>query len=127
MDGTPGNLFESLPIESSEVEPNDVNSSEEIFSSLARGDGMHIERIVSRGHTSPVAGWYDQSENEWVTVLKGEAVISFIDGSHVRLGPGDFIDIPAHQKHRVSWTLPDGETVWLAVHYRPARTTGTSL
>jgi hypothetical protein len=35
----------------------------------------------------------------------------------VRLGPGDWLLIPAHQKHRVAWTDPEAETVWLAVHY----------
>jgi cupin 2 domain-containing protein len=31
--------------------------------------------------------------------------------------PGDFVKIPAHQKHRVDWTTPDELTVWLAVWY----------
>jgi cupin 2 domain-containing protein len=30
---------------------------------------------------------------------------------------GDFINIPAHQKHRVEWTEPEEETIWLAIHY----------
>jgi cupin 2 domain-containing protein len=32
------------------------------------------------------------------------------------LKPGDFVNIPAHTKHRVDWTTPDEPTVWLAVH-----------
>jgi len=28
-----------------------------------------------------------------------------------------YIEIPALQKHKVSWTDPDNETIWLAVHY----------
>ncbi len=35
----------------------------------------------------------------------------------VELRPGDCINIPAHQKHRVEWTTPDEPTVWLAVFY----------
>ena len=31
--------------------------------------------------------------------------------------PGDFMNIPAHTKHRVEWTTPDEPTIWLAVHY----------
>ena len=31
--------------------------------------------------------------------------------------PGDFVNIPAHKRHRVEWTTPDEPTVWLAVHY----------
>jgi cupin 2 domain-containing protein len=30
---------------------------------------------------------------------------------------GDYLDIPAHRKHRVSWTTPDEPTIWLPVHY----------
>ena len=35
----------------------------------------------------------------------------------VQLGPGDHINIPARQKHRVEWTHPDMTTVWLCVFY----------
>lgn len=31
--------------------------------------------------------------------------------------PGDFVNIPAHKKHRVEWTTPEEPTIWLAVHY----------
>jgi len=30
---------------------------------------------------------------------------------------GDFVNIPAHTKHRVEWTALDEPTVWLAVFY----------
>jgi hypothetical protein len=33
---------------------------------------------------------------------------------------GDFINIPAFKKHRVDWTTPDEETVWLGVRYGEA-------
>jgi cupin 2 domain-containing protein len=102
------NIFESIPA--------DIN--EELFSELARGDNVKIERIVSRGHTSPASGWYDQDENEWVAVLKGEAILSFEKAPDVRLATGDHLTIPAHTKHRVSWTTPETETIWLAVHYK---------
>ncbi len=35
----------------------------------------------------------------------------------IELKPGDFINIPAHKKHRVEWTTPNEQTVWLAVWY----------
>ncbi len=78
---------------------------------------MHIERIVSRGHTSPEKGWYDQQRNEFVLVLKGAARLEFEDGRVENMEPGDWLDIPAHAKHRVAWTDESQETVWLAVHY----------
>lgn len=77
---------------------------------------MRVERIVSRGHTSPDDFWYDQDEHEWVLVLSGRAVLRFEDGD-VALGPGEHVDIPAHVKHRVQWTSPGEDTVWLAVFY----------
>jgi cupin 2 domain-containing protein len=77
---------------------------------------LRIEQIVSRGHSSPEGFWYDQSEDEWVMVLKGSAKLSFDNGS-IDLNPGDHINIRAHQKHRVDWTNPAENTIWLAVFY----------
>jgi cupin 2 domain-containing protein len=89
----------------------------ELFETLARGTGIRIERIVSKGHTTPESAWYDQDDNEWVLVLKGAARLAFEDGSAASLGEGDCLEIPAHLKHRVAWTDPARETIWLAVHY----------
>ncbi|APE29676.1 cupin [Halomonas aestuarii] len=96
--------------------PEDLD--EEHFDALARSEDVTIERIVSRGHSSPASGWYDQPQHEWVVVLQGEAVIAFDSGDEVALGPGDHLTIPAHCRHRVAWTAPEQTTLWLAVHYR---------
>ena len=95
--------------------PADLN--QEWVETLLENKDMCIERIVSKGHVSPASGWYDQAKNEWVVVLQGEAVVSFENESEVRLKAGSYLDIAAHKKHRVSWTDPDVETIWLAVHY----------
>jgi cupin 2 domain-containing protein len=51
-------------------------------------------------------------------VLAGEAKLRFEDEPAARtLRPGNFVDIPAHRRHRVDWTHPTEPTVWLAVHY----------
>ena len=102
------NLFESIP----------KNIKNEIFTELVRSDNIRVERIVSRGHSSPVDGWYDQDDHEWVILLQGEATIVMQGDHKVQLRPGSHINIPAHTKHRVSWTKPATETIWLAVHYR---------
>lgn len=102
-----GNLFESLP----------GSVSEEVFTVLAQGKGVKIERIISGGQSSPASGWYDQNQNEWVIVLKGEARISFENESDLHLKAGDYLNIAAHRKHKVAWTKPNSETIWLAVHY----------
>ena len=49
-------------------------------------------------------------------VLKGAARLEFEDRI-VEMGPGDYLNIPAHKKHRVAWTTTDEPTVWLAVFY----------
>lgn len=90
---------------------------EELFENIISKDSLKIERIISKGHISPNSGWYDQENDEWVIVLQGEAVLSFENKEEVRLKAGDYINIPAHTKHKVSWTLPEKETIWLAIHY----------
>jgi cupin 2 domain-containing protein len=97
---------------------NPIDLPEELFETLARGDAVHIERIVSRGQVTPAGEWYDQKRNEFVLLVQGAARLEYADGRQADLGPGDWLDIPAHEKHRVAWTDPQQDTVWLAVHYR---------
>ena len=101
------NLLSNLP----------ATRPEELTTVLQEGNGVRIERIVSTGHRSPDGLWYDQPDNEWAMVLQGAAKLTFED-QVVELLPGDYVNIPAHQKHRVEWTSPDEPTVWLAVFYR---------
>jgi len=91
----------------------------ELISVLAENQNVRIERIISIGHRSPDGFWYDQDEHEWVVVLKGKAELLMEGHDEASsLEPGDFINIPAHQRHRVQWTTPDEPTVWLAVFYK---------
>ena len=96
--------------------PADAHCSE-VTEVLASGESTRIERIVSRGQASPPGFWYDQPEHEWVTLLAGAARLQFESGAEIPLGPGDHLLIPAHCRHRVQWTTPDRDTVWLAVFY----------
>ncbi|KZN43791.1 cupin domain-containing protein [Pseudoalteromonas luteoviolacea] len=107
MDLDKHNLFQAIP----------ANLNDEFFEVIAGNGDVKIERIVSKGHISPDEGWYDQEQHEWVMVLKGAGELTFENGQVVRLLPGEHINIPAHCKHKVSWTQPDEETVWLAVFY----------
>jgi len=85
---------------------------------LAAGDGLTIERIVSRGHASADGFWYDQDRHEFVVLLSGAARLEFADGrDEVELGPGDWLVIPAHRRHRVAWTDPGQDSLWLTVHF----------
>lgn len=87
---------------------------EELFETLAGSGQTRIKRILSRGHST---GWYDQDQNEFVLLLQGAARLEFKNTPSVEMQPGDWLEIPAHVKHRVAWTTGDAETVWLAVHY----------
>jgi len=91
----------------------------EIVELVTAGGAVRIERIVSHGEASPEGFWYDQDEAEFVLVLSGAARLGFADGETVALGPGDWVDIAPHRRHRVEWTDPDQPTVWLAVFYKP--------
>jgi cupin 2 domain-containing protein len=93
-------------------------SRDEQITALVEAAGVRIERIVSHAHSSPEGFWYDQDRHEWVVLLTGAARLRFEgDERPVEMGPGDWVHIPAHKRHRVDWTTPDGPTVWLAVHY----------
>jgi cupin 2 domain-containing protein len=90
----------------------------ELVERLASGRGVRIERIVTRGHDSPRDFWYDQDESEWVVLISGRAELRFEgDDNLMTLGPGDYVDIPAHVRHRVEATSVDEDTIWLAVFY----------
>lgn len=110
----PTNLFAELP----------QKLPEELITTLLETATVRIERIVSTGQTSPDGYWYDQGQPEWVVVLKGAGRL-LIEGASqpIEMRPGDFVNIPAHKKHRVEWTTPDETTVWLAVFYLRSDTT----
>jgi len=91
----------------------------EISEALATRPDLRIERITSLGQASPAGFWYDQDETEWVLLLAGAARLHFADEPEARsLGPGDWLEIAAHRRHRVEWTDPAQPTIWLAVFYR---------
>lgn len=88
----------------------------EVFTTLLDRPGVRIERIVSQGQATPADAPYDQPHDEWVLLLAGAARL-WIDGAGERdLAPGDALLIPAHARHRVTWTQAEPPTVWLAVH-----------
>ena len=101
------NLHDALPPPS---------ASEEFTQLLAR-PGLKIERIVSTGQVSPPGFWYDQAQCEWVLLLQGQAQLRFEDEAAPRtLGPGDYLEIAPHRRHRVEFTQAQPPTIWLAVH-----------
>jgi cupin 2 domain-containing protein len=107
---TGGNLFAVLP----------AALREEAVHVLAETPGVRIERIVSTGQVTPPGEWYDSPREEWVVLVAGAARLRFEGEAAERaLGPGDWLRISAHARHRVEWTDPARPTVWLAVHFPP--------
>ena len=92
-----------------------ATDNETVLSLLDR-QGVRIERIVSSGHASPKASWYDQAMDEWVLLVSGAARLEIEGEGDVALEPGDYLLLPAHCRHRVAWTDPDRPTTWLAIH-----------
>lgn len=108
MDLEAGNLFERLPR---------ASQDDELFEHLVNRDGVRIERIVSTGQSSAPGDWYDQQDDEWVVLLSGAAGLRIEDEAEEReLAPGDWLFLPAHCRHRVTWTQAQPPTVWLAIH-----------
>lgn len=103
------NLFDQVP----------PTVPHELTDILVDARHVRIERIVSYGHASPEGVWYDQAEDEFVLVVQGAARLRLGDDV-IAMGPGDFLDIPAHRRHRVEWTTPDEPTIWFVVFYERA-------
>ncbi len=90
------------------------SAAAEVVTELLRekSSGLRVERILSSGQSS---GVYDQEENEWLVLLEGEAVVTFLGAAAKRhdLKKGDTLWIPAHQQHRLDYTSE--RCLWLCV------------
>lgn len=105
---TKKNLFADIPDE----------LKDELVETILQSSNFRIERIVSQGHTSPEGFWCDQPDNELVILLKGEANLRFENQSQpIKMKPGDYLHIEKHVRHRVDWTDPEQEAIWLVVYY----------
>ena len=103
-----GNIFDNCK----------VDNKEEIFETLYQNENVIIERIISFGNITPQDQWYDQIKDEWVLLIDGNATLEFEDSRIVELNKGDYIHLPAHQKHRVIYTSIDPKCIWLAFHFK---------
>lgn len=110
-----GNISRDLP-------PPCAAPAAEIFETIAVARAVKVERIVSLGQSTPQGEWLSQEKEEWVFLVSGRARLLFEREGELALEPGDYCVIPAGVRHRVEWTDPQRQTVWLAVHYPPAAT-----
>lgn len=105
------NFFENLP---------DVEKGEVIEKIAELGQGkVRIERIISGGHASDEGFWYEQEQDEWVMLVRGQALL-LIEGRDeaLEMKAGDHVELPAMLKHRVESVSENA--FWLAVHVERA-------
>lgn len=94
----------------------------ERFDALLRHKNLVVERIVS---SSVLASReYVQAQDEWVVLLRGEAVLN-VAGESRTLTPGDYLFLPAGVPHTVERTSHGA--VWLAVHLHPAPSAASDM
>ena len=89
----------------------------ELVERIVGGDDVLVERIVSTGQATPADKPCEQDHDEWVLLLTGSASLWIDEDGERMLRPGDHVLIPARRRHRVTWTVTDEPTVWLAVHF----------
>ena len=94
---------------------NKSRENSEQINILLQTPHLRLEQIASYGTPSAAGFWYDQEETEWVLLAKGQAVLEFEGKKLVKLSAGDYLEIPAHERHRVESCSQDA--VWLALHY----------
>ncbi len=102
------NIFKNIP----------KKLPQELFNTLVLKNNIKIERIVSKKHITPKGKWYNQNKNEWILILNGNAELTFMKNNYlekIKMKKGDYLNIPAHLKHRVDKTTK--KTIWLAVFY----------
>ena len=97
----PKNLFLQIP----------DSFQDEVFEALLETEHFVLERIISSGQATPLG--------EWVVLLSGSAGFLSEGEKNIQvMHPGDYVHIPAHQRHRVEWTDSENKTIWLALHYK---------
>lgn len=102
-----GRLRDGLPAAPQDEEQIDI---------LMESSGVRMERIVSTGQATPEGHWYDQVWDEFVLLVAGTARLRIEGEERDRtLEAGDWIVLPAHCRHRVTWTQEMPPTVWLAI------------
>ena len=94
-----------------------VTGTKEEIHPLHQGRSFRLEHIVSHGRACGPDSWYDQPEEEWVVLIRGQASLQFKDDPEIFLEAGDSLLIPAHCLHRVASTSRDAH--WIALHFDP--------
>lgn len=87
----------------------------ERFETLLAHAGLVIERIVSSSRIA--AHTYAQEQDEWVVLLRGQAVLD-VSGVQHSMMAGDHLFLPSGTPHAV--VSVSAGALWIAVHRYPA-------
>lgn len=90
----------------------------ENFTKLIFGKRFLLEKITSKGYTTPDDKWIIEDTNEFVMLLKGKAELLFEEGQNIKLSEGDYLVIPKNAKHKVTFTSRKPLCYWLTIHYK---------
>lgn len=85
-------------------------AGQETFCTLHQTPSIKIEAIRSRLCVAGIV--YDQEEDEWVVLIRGNALLE-VEGEEISLHAGDSLFLQKHVRHRVLSTSDDA--LWLAV------------
>ncbi|MCX6074612.1 MAG: cupin domain-containing protein [Campylobacterales bacterium] len=91
--------------------PNPALDTEH-FQTLFHNQSLKIEAI--RSHLTQAGEWYDQDEDEWVLLIRGNAQLH-VNDHIVTLQAGENLFLPKHTRHQVLNTSKDA--LWLGVFY----------
>ena len=83
----------------------------ERFDTLLAHRNLVIERILSSDRI--VSSEYVQSQDEWVVLLRGEAILD-VAGKNIELKSGDYLFLPANTPHTL--LSVSAGALWLALH-----------
>ncbi len=91
---------------------------DELVTVILQQPTLRIERIVSRGHCSAPGFWYQQQQHEWVLLVQGAARLRLENQpTPVSMEAGDYLLIPAELRHRLEWTSPASDCIWLCLFF----------
>lgn len=89
--------------------------NKEVVEILFNNEKYRIEKIASHGAISPKGFIYDQSEDEIVWLESGSAILE-VEGQEVKLNKGNTYYLPAHCKHKITYTSSD--CVWHCIYIK---------
>ena len=81
-----------------------------------------LELILSCNASTEDEEWYDQTEHEWILLLRGSATLELQKPNEfLHLNLGDYLYLAPHRLHRVQRTDSSPGMIWLALFWHEAK------